>query len=174
MVAQLLKGSSISRDKMSHYRLYCSIVLVAAILVKVGHAKAFKDNDKTDQTPHRHHAPQPLDSQPSIAEVLNVLARKSQLQFWQDLIQVSAMMGQRRLASERQSRVGGPIEYDDFPEVVPFLQAASMPQNGEIYNPPAKRYRKSTTMMSLVDQNQLSFFSSWNRHSRLHLYRWQI
>ena len=40
-----------------------------------------------------------------------------------------------------RSNSNGNIDYDDFPEVVPFLEAVSNPNIG-IYKAPKKRYRK--------------------------------
>ena len=46
-----------------------------------------------------------------------------------------------RTTSQFRSNSNGNIDYDDFPEVVPFLEAVSNHNIG-IYKAPKKRYRK--------------------------------
>ena len=46
-----------------------------------------------------------------------------------------------RTTSHVRSNSNGNIDYDDFPEVVPFLEAVSNHNIG-IYKAPKKRYRK--------------------------------
>ena len=46
-----------------------------------------------------------------------------------------------KTTSHARSNSNGNIDYDDFPEVVPFLEAVS-DHNIGIYKAPKKRYRK--------------------------------
>ena len=46
-----------------------------------------------------------------------------------------------KTTSHARSNSNGNIDYDDFPEVVPFLEAVSNHNIG-IYKAPKKRYRK--------------------------------
>ena len=47
-----------------------------------------------------------------------------------------------------QINPNGNIDYDDFPEVVPFLEAVSNHNLG-IYKAPKKRYRKSISSVTI-------------------------
>jgi len=56
-----------------------------------------------------------------------------------------------------QINPNGNVDYDDFPEVVPFLEAVSNHNLG-IYKAPKKRYRKSIFLVAI----QLSWRMNFN------------
>ena len=55
-----------------------------------------------------------------------------------------------------QINPNGNIDYDDFPEVVPFLEAVSNHNLG-IYNAPKKRYRKSIFSVTIQHSWSIKF-----------------
>ena len=64
-----------------------------------------------------------------------------------------------------QINANGNVDYDDFPEVVPFLEAVSNHNLG-IYKAPKKRYRKSIFRVT----NSTKFFLNFNISKVIFLY----